>query len=203
MALTTVILAGGQGKRMGGLNKALLSLGGETLIERQIRVASESADEIVVVSNDPALNDRLRSYPSVRVVSDRYIGKGPLAGLHVGLESATHSLVWLLGCDQPYPHAGAARFLIEKMESGFYQAALPVVGGKLQPLHAIYRKEVGGAAESLLKRGERRFLALLEQIPWCRVEERQFAEQGFPLDFTNDVDTPEQYERARHLFSKD
>jgi molybdenum cofactor guanylyltransferase len=188
---------------MGGLNKALLSLGDEAFIERQIRVASENTDEIIVVSNEPTLNDRLRSYPSVRVIPDHYVGEGPLAGLHAGFASASHSLVWLLGCDQPYPHAGAAHFLIENIESGSYQAALPVIQSKPQPLHAIYRKEVGEVAESLLKRGERRFLALLERVPWCRVEERQLAEQGIPLDFANDVDTPEQYERARHLFSKD
>jgi molybdopterin-guanine dinucleotide biosynthesis protein A len=203
MAVTTVILAGGQGRRMGGLNKALLTLGDEAFIERQIRVASESTDEIIVVSNDLALHDRLWSYPSVRVIPDHYVGEGPLAGLHAGLASASHPLVWLLGCDQPNPHAGAARLLIESIESGSYQAALPVAQSKPQPLHAIYRKEVGGIAESLLKRGERRFLSLLERIPWCRVEERQFAEQGIPPDFANDVDTPEQYEKARQLFSKD
>jgi molybdopterin-guanine dinucleotide biosynthesis protein A len=203
MAVTTVILAGGQGRRMGGLNKALLSLGDEAFIERQIRVASESTDEIIVVSNDPALYDRLRFYPSVRVIPDQYVGEGPLAGLHAGLVSASHSLIWLLGCDQPYPHAGAASFLIKNMENGSYQAALPIVQSKPQPLHAIYRKEISEVAEYLLKSGERRFLALLERIPWCRVEERQFAEQGIPLDFANDVDTPEQYEKALHLFSMD
>jgi molybdopterin-guanine dinucleotide biosynthesis protein A len=203
VTLTTVILAGGQGRRMGGMNKALLSLGDEAFIERQIRIASQSTDEIIVVSNDNALNDQLRAYPSLRIIPDQYVCEGPLAGLHAGLARASHSHIWLLGCDQPYPHAAAARLLIDNMEKGSYLAALPVVGGTPQPLHAIYRKEVGVVAESLLRRGERRFLALMDHIQWCPVEERQFTEQGIPLHFVDDVDTPEQYVRVRQLFSKD
>ncbi|MCD9023157.1 NTP transferase domain-containing protein [Cohnella silvisoli] len=196
MALTAVILAGGQGRRMGGVNKALLPLGDEVFIERQIRKALPGTNEIIVVSNDEALNRFLRDYESVRIIADQYPGEGPLAGFQAGMAAASCADVWVIGCDQPFLEVSAAHFLLDRMESGAFQAALPVIGGKPQPLHAIYRKETGLIAESLLKKGERKLLALLDNIPWYGVDERQFAEQGISLNFADDVDTPEQYAKA-------
>jgi molybdopterin-guanine dinucleotide biosynthesis protein A len=83
------------------------------------------------------------------------------------------------------------------MASGNYQAALPFIGGIPQPLHAVYRKEVGDIVESLLKSGERRFIALLEHITWYGAKEQEFIDHGISLRFADDVDTPEQYDQVR------
>lgn len=203
MAVTAVILAGGQGRRMGGMNKALLSLGDETFIERQIRKVLPGTNEIIVVSNDEALNHFLRDYESVRIIADNYPGEGPLAGFQAGMAAAACTNVWVMGCDQPFLEVSAAHLLLDRMESGAFQAVLPVIGGKPQPLHAIYRKEVGLIAESLLKRGERKLLTLLDNISWFRVDEHHFIEQGISLNFADDVDTPEQYAKVSHYFTEE
>jgi molybdopterin-guanine dinucleotide biosynthesis protein A len=197
MAVTAVILAGGQGKRMGGMNKALLTFGDETFIERQLRVARLGSDEIIIVSNDREINSLLQNESAVNVIPDLYIGEGPLAGLHAGLAAASNSAIWLIGCDQPFLNAAAAQLLHNRMAGGNYQAALPLIGGRPQPLHAVYHKEVGVKLESLLKSGERRLIALLDHIAWYGIEEQEFIEHGISLRFVDDVDTPEQYNQVR------
>jgi molybdopterin-guanine dinucleotide biosynthesis protein A len=198
MAVTAVILAGGQGRRMGGMNKALLTFGDETFIERQLRVAKQVSDEIIIVSNDHEISSHLQDETAVNVISDIYIGEGPLAGLHAGLRAASNSVIWLLGCDQPFLNAAAAQLLLNRMvDGGNYQAALPLIGGRPQPLHAVYCKEVGDIVESLLISGERRFIALLDHIAWYGIEEQEFIEHGISLRFADDIDTPEQYDQVR------
>jgi molybdopterin-guanine dinucleotide biosynthesis protein A len=198
MAVTAVILAGGQGRRMGGLNKALLSFGDETFIERQLQVAKEVSDEIIIVANDREISTLFQNESTVRVIPDIFIGEGPLAGLHAGLAAASNSVIWLLGCDQPFLNAAAAQLLHNRMvDGGNFQAALPLIGGRPQPLHAVYRKEVGDIVESLLISGERRFIALLDHIVWYGTEEQEFLENGISLRFADDIDTPEQYDQLR------
>jgi molybdopterin-guanine dinucleotide biosynthesis protein A len=198
MAVTTVILAGGQGRRMGGMNKALLTFGDETFIERQLQVAKEVSDEIIIVANDREISTLFQNESTVRVIPDIFIGEGPLAGLHAGLAAASNSVIWLLGCDQPFLNAAAAQLLHNRMvDGGNFQAALPLIGGRPQPLHAVYRKEVGDIVESLLISGERRFIALLDHFAWYGIEEQEFIEHGISLRFADDIDTPEQYDQLR------
>ncbi|RIE03048.1 molybdenum cofactor guanylyltransferase [Cohnella faecalis] len=142
MRKSAVLLAGGAGRRMGGVNKAQLTLGAETFIERQIRIVSQWADEIVVVTNDEAFASSLTEAasdlaansppgPVVRTTPDLFVREGPLAGLHAGLSAASHRLVWLLGCDQPAPDPRAAAWLADRLasvnggEQGRFAAELP------------------------------------------------------------------------------
>lgn len=196
MSLTAVILAGGQGVRMGGRNKALLRLGAESLIRRQLRLVSEAADEQVVVVNDPAaLAPELAGFPHARIVPDRYVGAGPLAGLHAGLAAANRPAAWVLGCDHPAPDPRVARLLRDRLDEAGVLAVVPTAFGKLQPLHAVYRTELAAVCETLLRRGERRLAALLDRIPWAPVPEDALAAAGLPPTFADDIDTPEDYAR--------
>jgi len=195
--VTAVILAGGKGSRMGGVNKALLALGHETFLERQLRAASQWADDIVIVSGDRSFAVPEMGAVAVRVVPDVFIGDGPLAGLHAGLAAAANAEAWVLGCDQPFPDAAAGRLLLDELRRRGCHAALPIIGGRLQPLHAVYRKEVCEAAARLLGQGERKLRALLEHVSWCAVDEQLFVDAGISPSFSMDVDTPEQYDQAR------
>lgn len=195
MTIAAVILAGGQGRRMGNVNKACLTLNGETFLDRQLREAAGWADERIVVVGDAERAAELRLPDDVRVVADKFAGEGPLAGLHAGLEAATSDYAWVLACDQPLLDARAAQLLLERLEEGDHEAAVPIIGGRTQPLHAVYRHEVGEIAGRLLAGRQRRMLELLETIDWVGVEEEAFAARGLSVRFADDVDTPGQYAR--------
>lgn len=194
-----VILAGGLGKRMGGRNKALLAFDPQTtFIERQIRASEQWADEIIVVAGRDTsdLAGLYSDRADLRIVPDRYAQQGPLAGLQAGFAAATRPYVWLLACDQPQASAAAASLLLERLVQHEALAALPVLAGQPQPLHALYRnREVADIADDMLRHGERKLRALLERVHWIGVGEMEFERHGIAAGFADDVDTPEDYER--------
>ncbi|TMM55506.1 molybdenum cofactor guanylyltransferase MobA [Sulfitobacter sabulilitoris] len=81
-----VILAGGQATRMGGGDKGLLALGGQTLLARVIdRLAPQVAALALNANGDPA---RFSGY-GLPVLADSVEGfAGPLAGVLAGLDWA-------------------------------------------------------------------------------------------------------------------
>ena len=81
-----VLLAGGRARRMGGGDKALLTLGGETLLARVVARARSQVRALALNANgDPA---RFAAY-GLPVVADVVAGyAGPLAGVLTGLEWA-------------------------------------------------------------------------------------------------------------------
>ncbi len=149
--VTTVILAGGQGSRMGG-DKGLKELRGLPLIEWVIGVLLHQGTEIVISANDniPAYADL--GYP---VISDALPGyAGPLAGVHAALQYAGNEWVVSVPCDTPYlPDDLIERLLAAAGES---EAAVAVVRGRRQPTIAVYRKSVLPRLSAYLAQGERR-----------------------------------------------
>lgn len=200
MKTSAVILAGGRGRRLGGVNKALLNWGQETMLDRLLRICAGWTDEIVVVAGQDAewTVTPAREHPGIAVAIDRFPGEGPLAGLHAGLSVASGRLAWVLACDQPFASAEAAALLRDRLiRDERAIAALPVLDGRLQPLHGIYRKEAAELAGDCLRRGERRVSALLAGSPWIGVEREEFERHGIAADFADDVDTPEDYARLQ------
>ena len=95
-----IVLAGGQGRRMGGVDKGLQPLRGKPMVEWVIERLAPQVDEIIINANQ-----NIESYESFghRVVPDEIGGfAGPLAGLHAGLKAAAHPLVVTVPCDSPF-----------------------------------------------------------------------------------------------------
>lgn len=139
---SAVILAGGAGSRLGGVDKALLEYDGETLLGRLIVAFESVVSEIVIVGEprDLAFNT---TTPIIWTVEEPVRG-GPLAGLAAGVEKLSGHDRWFfaLACDQPF----AARAIVPLLAAA--QQAGPEVdgilgkdqGGRSQALTAIYRK---------------------------------------------------------------
>ncbi len=99
-AVTGVVLAGGQGRRMGTVDKGLVPLDGRPMVSHVLERLSPQVDEILINANQ-----HLDDYAALghRVIPDAIGGfAGPLAGLHVGLGQATHQLVATVPCDSPF-----------------------------------------------------------------------------------------------------
>ena len=77
-----VVLAGGEGRRM-GFDKAALALGAEPLWSRQARVLREAGAERVLVAR--RRGQAPLQHPGVCL--DVFSGSGPMAGLHAALSS--------------------------------------------------------------------------------------------------------------------
>ncbi len=140
-----IVLAGGKSRRLGRY-KALETLGGQSLIERVIDRLSPLGTEIIVVTarEDQALPLDLK----VKRVSDVYPGKGALVGIYSGLKAASNFYSLVVACDMPFLNVALLRYLMG-LSSGF-DAVIPKLEGKLEPLHAVYSKDCLGPIEDML-----------------------------------------------------
>src|SRR5690349_15006086 len=90
-----IVLAGGRGSRLGGVDKAALELGGESLLDRTFRALAGARR--VVVAGDP------RPVPAgVVVVQEEPRFAGPAAAIGAAMREVGAAYVFLAGCDQPF-----------------------------------------------------------------------------------------------------
>jgi molybdopterin-guanine dinucleotide biosynthesis protein A len=152
--MKAAILAGGRGRRMGDVNKALVEVNGRRIVDRQLDVLEPLFDEVLLVVADA----RGWDVPRARVIADRAPGQGPLAGLQAALLEAGD--VFIVACD--FPEIDPS--LVKQVCGNLSQASVLRVRGRAQPLFACYRAGVLPFVEARLQRGERRMLDLLDDL---------------------------------------
>lgn len=189
MRATALVLAGGKSTRMGE-NKALLRIDGRPLVAHVV-AALRAVFLEVIISGDTGL---FAGYAD-RVVEDIFKGVGPLGGIHAGLVSARYEVVFVAACDLPFADGEVAAFIAGQMEG--FDAAVPCVAGRLQPLFAAYRKSCLGPITRILERGERRVAGFFPAVRVRYLTEADFAwRPGIERVFFN-VNTPADLARLR------
>ena len=188
---TAIVLCGGRSSRM-GKPKAALPFGDETLLARTVRIVGEVTEEVIVVAG---LDQEVPESTADRIVHDTEPFEGPLMGIAVGLEAASHDRVLVVSCDAPFLVAELLEAILAALDG--FAMAIPRVEDRLQPLTCGYRASgVLGPIRKLLEEGERRPRALLERVP-SRVLEEELIRTVDPelLSFVN-ANTPEAYRAA-------
>lgn len=100
LAVTGLILAGGQGLRMGGQDKGLVDYKGKPLVDWVIERLLPQVDELLISANRNLDDYSNRGY---RVVTDSLPDfQGPLAGMLAGLQLARHEWMLSVPCDVPH-----------------------------------------------------------------------------------------------------
>ena len=150
--VTTVILAGGKGTRIGG-DKGLQLLRGKALIDWVMDVIRKQSDEVLISAN---ANQEEYAKRGCQVIADQIAeGAGPLAGLQAALKVARHEWVACVPCDTPFlPDDLITRLRAALIPS--VEAAVAVVAGKRQPTIALYRKDVLPRLDAYLNSGARK-----------------------------------------------
>ncbi|MEK3913174.1 molybdenum cofactor guanylyltransferase [Paenibacillus sp. FSL H7-0331] len=200
--ISGVILAGGSNRRMGGSMKALLQLDGKRFIERQLEELSKLCSEIIIVANQPELFEPYLSNQqvNVQIIRDLNPGKGPLAGLQAAMAKARYDELWVVACDMPFASAAAAQLLLELRRDrnrAECEIALPLIAGRLQPLHAIYLRSCKPIIDQLLDEECYRMMALIELASSAVGEESLFVQQEIPLNFIVNVNEPADLEKLQ------
>ena len=136
-----VLLAGGRARRMGGGDKALLTLGGETLLARVVARARPQVRALALNANgDPA---RFAAY-GLPVVADVVAGyAGPLAGVLTGLEwAAEHApdCPWVasFATDAPFLPEDLVARLVAAVEREGADMACAASGGRAHPVFGLW-----------------------------------------------------------------
>lgn len=166
LPISTVILAGGLGTRIGG-EKGLQPLHDRPLIEWVLDAISTQSDEILLnVNGDSDAYSRF----GCRMIADQTTGwAGPLAGVQAALRSACHDWVACVPCDTPYlPHDLLGR-LFAAVQSGVIDAAVAVAEGRRQPTVALYHKRVLPCLDAYLNFGGRKMIDWQDTLRICEV----------------------------------
>lgn len=147
-----IVLAGGQGRRMGGVDKGLQLLRGKPMIEWALERLAPQVSEIIVNANQ-----NLQFYGNYghRVVPDEITGfAGPLAGLHAGLKAASNPLVVTVPCDSPFLPFDLVSRLQKSL--GENDLAVAKTGDQPHPVFALMKSRVRESLEAFLAAGGRK-----------------------------------------------
>jgi molybdopterin-guanine dinucleotide biosynthesis protein A len=150
--ITGIVLAGGQGRRMGGVDKGLQLLHGKPMVAAVIALLAPQVDEIIINANQ-----NIQEYERFghRVVPDAIGGfAGPLAGLHAGLGAARHALALTAPCDSPFLPADLCARL--KKNLGSNDLAVAKTGDQPHPVFVLVRSSVRKGLEDFLAGGGRK-----------------------------------------------
>jgi molybdopterin-guanine dinucleotide biosynthesis protein A len=193
VSCTGVILAGGGATRYGGRPKGLESLGGVRIIDRVAAALRGSADELLLVANDPAATAWL---PGIRVMPDARRGDGALGGVHAALTHAA-SDVLLLAWDMPFVPTALLRALRSRGETLGVDAVLPESAGSgrgVEPLCAWYSIRCLPAVTAALDAGDRRVIAFHDAVRVATLSHDEVARFGDPARLFGNLNTPEDLE---------
>ena len=182
-----VILAGGRGRRLGGVVKARLLRDGRTLLERAVdALGSETGDIFVVAPSDIAEGLVPGAY---RLVRDD--GEGPARALAHAAGRARAPWMFVAAVDHVFWTGRLVVQLAADARDGV-DAVLVREGGVLQPFGGIYRVT---AVREALARGDDRSLAALRGKMVVREWAGEHLDEHLRRAFI-DVDVPHD---LRHL----
>ncbi len=152
--VTGLILAGGQGRRMGGVDKGLQPFRGKRLVDHVYERLAPQVGGVIVNANQN--HDAYKSF-GVRVVSDA-IGNfaGPLAGLHAGLSVSRRPYLVTVPCDSPLLPADLVARLYARIEDSGAEIAVAKTGKWLQPVFCLVRSGLRDQLADFLKGGGRK-----------------------------------------------
>lgn len=150
--ITAGILAGGEGRRLGGVDKGWYEIAGRPLIEHTLARVEPQCAQVVISANRSLARYRGLNRPVYEDDSDEL--RGPLAGIVSLLRAATTPYVLVVPVDTPAMPVDLAARLGAAMRAAT-ELAVARCETRVQPLHALMRRDVLGTLETALFAGVR------------------------------------------------
>ncbi|WP_290786277.1 molybdenum cofactor guanylyltransferase MobA [Halomonas sp.] len=164
--LTGLILAGGQGRRMGGVDKGLVAFHDRPLVAHvRERLAGQVAEVLINANRSQARYASLAD----RVIEDAEGGfQGPLMGIYSGLRAAATPWLVVVPCDTP----ALPEDLVARLVAGLGDADIAVAcdGERLHPVVALIRTALADDLAAALAGGERKIDRWYARHAWRRVD---------------------------------
>lgn len=190
---TAAILAGGEARRLGRIDKSALVVGAASILDRQLAVLRGLTPHILIVASDRA---RVQAAPAgVRLVVDRVPGAAALGGLYTALEEAATDQVLVMGCDMPFLNAPFVSYLAERGRD--VDVAVPRDDRGRHPLCASYARRTAAHFRARIDAGALRVGDALEGLDVRELGPDELAPFNRDGRLLLNVNTPDDYARAR------
>ena len=166
---TLAILAGGKATRLGGINKALIEIEGETIISKIHRALGPICNEVIIISNQAQTDYRIPAKTHPDIIENC----GPLGGIHSALHHSSNEIILVVSCDMPFISINIANQLIDAYikNQPKVDAVIPTLNGFNEPLLAIYSKRLSTKISEILSdRKGHRITDLLDKCNTIKVE---------------------------------
>ncbi len=162
--ITGLVLAGGLGRRMGGVDKGLSRLGDEPLVAHILRRLAPQVGPLIINANQ---NHDIYAGFGRPVIGDRIEGyAGPLAGLEAGLAACTTPYLVTAPCDSPFLPADLVSRLAESLTAHKASIAVARTGDQLHPVFSLIRSDELPDLQAFVNAGGRRMEAWLKRLRW-------------------------------------
>jgi molybdopterin-guanine dinucleotide biosynthesis protein A len=153
-SVTGLILAGGRGSRMGGVDKGLQPFRGKRLVDHVFERLAPQVGGVIINANQN--QEEYKSF-GVRVVSDAIGGfAGPLAGLHAGLSVSKRPFLASVPCDSPFLPTDLVERLHARLDQIGAELAVAKTGEQPHPVFSLMRRSVFDHLGDFLKNGGRK-----------------------------------------------
>jgi len=151
--ITAVILAGGQGRRLGGQDKGLVDYHGKTLIQHVLDNITPQVDTVIINANRNQSEYNNLGYP---VISDELSDfQGPLAGFAIAMQNSKTDFILTMPCDGPNLSSDYVKRLVDvAIDSNTIVVAHD--GERLQPVHALIPTSLIDSLLDFLNTGDRK-----------------------------------------------
>ncbi len=183
------ILAGGKGRRLGGQVKPLVAVAGRTILARQVEAFAFLGVRPGLVAPDPTPF----AGQGLEVILDD-VAAGALGAVYTALVHSPTDRVVVLAGDMPFVTAPFLEFLASL--AGDHDAVVPCVGGRWQPLCAVYHRRVAGQLRVAIDAGQWRVVDAVAGLAVRAVLDAEI--QPFDPDgrLLLNVNTPDDHRRA-------
>lgn len=183
--VTGVILAGGKSSRFGS-NKAFAEFNGAPLIERVVNRLGSIFEHLIIITNSP----REFSYLNLPIYEDPIKGLGPIGGIYAGLEAMGDETGFFVACDMPFINEKLIRHIVAIKND--FDAVVPKIDWKIEPLHALYTKSCLPAIINLIESGSYQTIKSFNSFRVRYVTETEIKEFDPELQSFMNVNRPDE-----------
>ncbi len=187
--INAVILAGGQGSRLGGLDKGLIELNKRPLIQHVIERIQQQVSKIII-----SANRNISDYANFgfEVYEDDIPDfAGPLAGILKALEHCQNEWLLIVPSDSPFIPYDLAQRLGDSIENN--KVAIPHDGKHLHPTFALIHKSLSSSLKDFLQQGERKARVWMQQQEHTIIDFSDQADAFININTEDDLNNAEKH----------
>jgi molybdopterin-guanine dinucleotide biosynthesis protein A len=179
--MTGIVLIGGESRRF-GQDKVIARIGEKRLIELVLGVIQPLFAEIILIGH------KREGFEELEIVEDLIPGCGPMGGIYTALCVARSPSCFVFAADMPNLNAGLIQHMLSLAQD--YDVIIPAWSKGIEPLHAIYRKNILPVLSLYIRRRWLKIERFLAQVSVKRVDEETITAYGRPEVIFANINTP-------------
>jgi len=187
-AVTGVILAGGMGRRMNGVDKGLVLLQQQEMIGWVVDILKPNVSEVIINANRNIANYEKFAASVVRDSIDGF--QGPLAGFEAGMSAANTEWVYTCPCDSPRQSQSLLPHMFQSVTKNDADIGVAFDGERTHPVFSLVRTDLLQSLRTYLEAGERKIDRWFDQHKLLTVDCSEYS-----ASFVN-INTEEELKRA-------